>query len=155
MGHIGLWGIYVYVRVCLYIYIYMCVCVCVCIYIVYNNKNNNNNIIIFVLQILEKSIKILFTTRDISAVKCYVQHQCQKLMEGNVSIQDCVFAKEYRGMSGYRPGACVPALQIAKYVFYSRTHPTESSAKYMLVFHMLWRKFHYVYIVYVNFCEKV
>ena len=65
---------------------------------------------------LERSIKILFQTRDVSQVKSYVQHQCQKLMEGTASLQDCVFAKEFRGMSGYKPGACVPALEIAKYV---------------------------------------
>jgi DNA polymerase zeta len=35
-------------------------------------------------------------------------------MEGSVSLQDFVFAKEYRGMPGYKPGACVPALEIAK-----------------------------------------
>lgn len=35
-------------------------------------------------------------------------------MEGKVSMQDCVFAKEYRGMKGYKPGACVPGLEIAK-----------------------------------------
>ncbi|KAJ8314548.1 hypothetical protein KUTeg_006698 [Tegillarca granosa] len=69
-----------------------------------------------VSKILEKSIKILFTSRDVSQVKQYVQAQCRKLMEGKVSMQDCIFAKEYRGMSGYKPGSCVPALEISKYV---------------------------------------
>ncbi|XP_050394966.2 DNA polymerase zeta catalytic subunit [Patella vulgata] len=67
-----------------------------------------------VSKVLERCIKLLFTTRDISQVKQYVVRQCQKLLEGKVSLQDCVFAKEYRGMSGYKPGACVPALQIAR-----------------------------------------
>ena len=31
----------------------------------------------------------------------------QKLMQGKVSLMDCIFAKEYRGMKGYKPGACV------------------------------------------------
>jgi len=35
-------------------------------------------------------------------------------MEGSVSLQDFIFAKEYRGMAGYKPGACVPALEIAR-----------------------------------------
>lgn len=67
------------------------------------------------MQVLEKSIKILFTTHDISMVKSYVQNQCTKLLEGRIGIQDCVFAKEYRGIHGYKPGACVPALDIARY----------------------------------------
>jgi DNA polymerase zeta len=36
------------------------------------------------------------------------------MMEGRFNMQDCIFAKEFRGMAGYRPGACVPALEIAK-----------------------------------------
>ncbi|KAK2146298.1 hypothetical protein LSH36_617g00013 [Paralvinella palmiformis] len=88
-----------------------------------------------VSKILEKSIKTLFVTRDITAVKRYVQRQCQKLMEGNVNIQDCVFAKEYRGMSGYRPGACVPALQIAKLSKDRRTEPrVRERVPYVIVY---------------------
>ncbi|CAH1777995.1 unnamed protein product [Owenia fusiformis] len=67
-----------------------------------------------VSKILERSIKILFTSRDISAVRNYVQSQCKKLIDGRANIQDCIFAKEYRGMAGYKPGACVPALEIAR-----------------------------------------
>ncbi|XP_076372348.1 DNA polymerase zeta catalytic subunit isoform X2 [Tachypleus tridentatus] len=65
-------------------------------------------------KILEKSLRILFTMYDITAVKKYVQKQFQKLIAGRVSIQDCIFAKEYRGLRGYKPGACVPALEIAR-----------------------------------------
>ncbi|KAL4233690.1 DNA polymerase zeta catalytic subunit [Mactra antiquata] len=67
-----------------------------------------------VSKILERSLKVLFTTKDVSQVKSYIQQQCQKILEGNVSLQDFIFAKEYRGMPGYKPGACVPALEIAK-----------------------------------------
>ncbi|XP_069126103.1 uncharacterized protein [Argopecten irradians] len=67
-----------------------------------------------VAKILERTIKTLFTTRDVSQTKKYVQTQCRKLMEGKVSLQDLVFAKEYRGMAGYKPGACVPALELSK-----------------------------------------
>lgn len=67
-----------------------------------------------VAKILERSIKVLFTTRDVSQVKQYVQNQCRKLMEGKVSMLDLIFAKEYRGMPGYKPGACVPALEISR-----------------------------------------
>ena len=63
---------------------------------------------------LERSIKALFTTRDISNVKQYVQRQCQKILAGQSSMQDLIFAKEFRGLTGYRPGASVPALHIAR-----------------------------------------
>ncbi|ELU09367.1 hypothetical protein CAPTEDRAFT_153186 [Capitella teleta] len=66
-----------------------------------------------VSKMLERSIKLLFSTRDISQVKSYVQKQCVKMMEGRFNIQDCVFAKEFRGMSGYR-GVSVPSLEIAR-----------------------------------------
>ncbi|XP_060094185.1 DNA polymerase zeta catalytic subunit [Heteronotia binoei] len=67
-----------------------------------------------VSKILERSIKLLFETRDISQIKQFVQNQCMKLFEGKASMQDFIFAKEYRGSSAYRPGACVPALEITR-----------------------------------------
>ncbi|XP_053161604.1 DNA polymerase zeta catalytic subunit isoform X1 [Hemicordylus capensis] len=67
-----------------------------------------------VSKILERSIKLLFETRDISQIKQYVQNQCMKLLEGKASMQDFIFAKEYRGISAYRPGSCVPALEITR-----------------------------------------
>jgi len=66
------------------------------------------------VKILEKSIRILFETKDISQVKSYVQSQFMKIISGNLSIQDLTFAKEFRGMMGYRPTACVPALELTK-----------------------------------------
>lgn len=73
-------------------------------------------ILLLLLKILERSIKLLFSTRDVSQVKQYVQRQCTKLMMGSANIQDFIFAKEYRGSGGYQPGACVPALELARYV---------------------------------------
>ncbi|KAL6096221.1 rev3l [Pungitius sinensis] len=67
-----------------------------------------------VSKILERSIKLLFETRDISQVKQFVQHQCMKVLDGRASLQDLTFAKEYRGSSSYRPGACVPALELTR-----------------------------------------
>lgn len=49
-----------------------------------------------------------------SLVKKYVVRQFDKIVTGRVSLQDLTFAKEYRGASGYRPGACVPALELAR-----------------------------------------
>ncbi|XP_077018786.1 DNA polymerase zeta catalytic subunit isoform X1 [Tamandua tetradactyla] len=67
-----------------------------------------------VSKILERSLKLLFETRDISLIKQYVQRQCMKLLEGKASMQDFIFAKEYRGSSSYKPGACVPALELTR-----------------------------------------
>uniref|UniRef100_UPI00398F6E42 DNA polymerase zeta catalytic subunit n=1 Tax=Pristiophorus japonicus TaxID=55135 RepID=UPI00398F6E42 len=67
-----------------------------------------------VSKILERSIKLLFETRDISQIKQYVQRQCTKVLEGKASMQDLTFAKEYRGSDSYRPGACVPALELTR-----------------------------------------
>lgn len=67
-----------------------------------------------VAKILERSLKQLFESRDISLVKQYVQRQCVKVLEAKASMQDLTFAKEYRGSGSYRPGACVPALELAR-----------------------------------------
>ncbi|XP_077973529.1 uncharacterized protein LOC120341041 [Styela clava] len=65
-------------------------------------------------KILEKMLKILFNTRDVSQVKKYVLKQCSKLLDGKTTLQDCIIAKEYRGKQYYKPGAVVPALNIAR-----------------------------------------
>ncbi|XP_054590029.2 DNA polymerase zeta catalytic subunit isoform X1 [Nothobranchius furzeri] len=67
-----------------------------------------------VVKILERSIKLLFETRDVSQVKQFVQRQCVKVLDGRASMQDLIFAKEYRGSGSYRPGACVPALELSR-----------------------------------------
>uniref|UniRef100_A0A671MVS0 DNA polymerase zeta catalytic subunit n=1 Tax=Sinocyclocheilus anshuiensis TaxID=1608454 RepID=A0A671MVS0_9TELE len=67
-----------------------------------------------VAKILERSLKLLFEARDISQVKQYVQRQCVKVLEAKASMQDLIFAKEYRGSGSYRPGACVPALELTR-----------------------------------------
>lgn len=65
-------------------------------------------------KMLEKCLKMLFDHCDVSLIKKYVLRQFNKILMGRISIQDLTFAKEYRGTSGYRPGACVPALELAK-----------------------------------------
>ena len=77
-------------------------------------------------QILERSIKLLFETRDISQVKQFVQRQCVKVLDGRASMQDLTFAKEYRGSGSYRPGACVPALELTRCVCVCRQSVRES-----------------------------
>lgn len=49
-----------------------------------------------------------------SAIKRYVCRQFTKILSGKASIQDLIFAKEFRGISGYKPGACVPALELTR-----------------------------------------
>ncbi|XP_076872790.1 DNA polymerase zeta catalytic subunit [Brachyhypopomus gauderio] len=67
-----------------------------------------------VAKILERSVKLLFDWRDISVVKRYVQRQCVKVLEARASVQDLTFAKEFRGSGAYRPGACIPALELTR-----------------------------------------
>ncbi|KAK3064581.1 hypothetical protein LTS18_005912, partial [Coniosporium uncinatum] len=47
-------------------------------------------------KIEEKALKILFRTQDLSEVKAYFQRQCRKIMEGRISIQDFLFAREVK-----------------------------------------------------------
>ncbi|KAI8937862.1 hypothetical protein NX059_005551 [Plenodomus lindquistii] len=47
-------------------------------------------------KIEERALKILFRTADLSQVKRYFQEQCSKIMEGRISIQDFLFAKEVK-----------------------------------------------------------
>ncbi|KAJ3664973.1 hypothetical protein Zmor_000501 [Zophobas morio] len=76
-----------------------------------------------VAKMLEKCIRILFETMDVSLVKKYVLRQFHKILTGRVSLQDLTFAKAYRGAGGYRPGACVPALELArKWTAFDRRH---------------------------------
>lgn len=67
-----------------------------------------------VAKILEKSIRILFETCDVSKVKAYALKKFGKILNGELSLQDLVFAKEFRGLHSYKPGACVPALVLAR-----------------------------------------
>ncbi|EST07879.1 DNA-directed DNA polymerase, family B, multifunctional domain protein [Kalmanozyma brasiliensis GHG001] len=47
-------------------------------------------------RMLEACIRILFRSRDLSIVKSYLQRQWRKILEGRVSPQDFIFAKEVR-----------------------------------------------------------
>lgn len=67
-----------------------------------------------VSKMLEKVLRILFETKDVSLVKSYVCKQFTKLLSGNANLQDLIFAKEFRGINGYKPTACVPALEMTR-----------------------------------------
>ncbi|EOD46022.1 putative dna polymerase zeta catalytic subunit protein [Neofusicoccum parvum UCRNP2] len=47
-------------------------------------------------KIEEKALKLLFRTQDLSQVKAYFQAQCSKIMQGRISIQDFLFAREVK-----------------------------------------------------------
>ncbi|XP_034653451.1 DNA polymerase zeta catalytic subunit isoform X1 [Drosophila subobscura] len=67
-----------------------------------------------VAKMLEKVLRLLFETADVSQVKQYVCRQFTKLLSGRANLQDLIFAKEFRGLNGYKPTACVPALQLTR-----------------------------------------
>ncbi|XP_059486071.1 DNA polymerase zeta catalytic subunit isoform X2 [Neocloeon triangulifer] len=67
-----------------------------------------------VSKLLKQCLHILFTTKDLSQVKSHAINYFQRVLLGTVSMQDFIFAKEFRGFAGYRPGACVPALELAR-----------------------------------------
>ncbi|ODN05814.1 DNA polymerase zeta catalytic subunit [Orchesella cincta] len=67
-----------------------------------------------VRKILEKTLHVLFTLNNRAKVEEYIKLQFEKLFKGRVSMQDYIFAREFRGRAGYKPAACVPALEIAK-----------------------------------------
>ena len=67
-----------------------------------------------VSKILEHSLKLFFRTNEMDQVRKYVLEQCTKLLTENVSIQDLTFAREFRGIYGYKPGITTPSLHIAK-----------------------------------------
>lgn len=47
-------------------------------------------------KIEEKALKLLFETADLSQIKEYFQTQCDKIMRGQVSVQDFCFAREVK-----------------------------------------------------------
>ncbi|EEC17726.1 DNA polymerase zeta catalytic subunit, putative, partial [Ixodes scapularis] len=67
-----------------------------------------------VSKLLEKSLRLLFAAGEVAPVKNYLKLQFSKMLSEQVNLQDFIFAKEFRGLSGYKPGACVPALEIAR-----------------------------------------
>lgn len=63
---------------------------------------------------LEKTLKLLFGSLDVSNIKMYINRQLDKILSGRANIHDLIFAKEFRGIDGYKPNACVPALELTR-----------------------------------------
>ena len=49
-----------------------------------------------VAKLLERSIRIVAASRDLSRLKAYLQRQLRKFLEGRLSLKDFVFSKEAR-----------------------------------------------------------
>lgn len=49
-----------------------------------------------VMKILEKALRIVFDTRDLSEVRAYLERQWTKIVSHRVAIPDFVFAKEVK-----------------------------------------------------------
>lgn len=49
-----------------------------------------------VAKIVEQSLRILFTSSDISLVRKYVERQWKRIMSGRISVKDFIFCKEVR-----------------------------------------------------------
>ncbi|KAK6204711.1 uncharacterized protein RJT21DRAFT_117159 [Scheffersomyces amazonensis] len=68
-------------------------------------------------KIVEKSLRILFDTKNLSQVKSYVMTQFQKIISNKISINDFCFAKEvrygtYKNEKYLPPGAIVAARKV-------------------------------------------
>ncbi len=66
-----------------------------------------------VAKILERTLRTLFASADLSAARRYLERQLGRVLAGRASPADFVFAKEVRGAGGYRPGAAPPAALVA------------------------------------------
>lgn len=67
-----------------------------------------------VSKVLEKTIRILFATKDLSAVRDYLERQWTRILSNRVSISDFIFAKEVRlGTYSARAGVIPPAALVA------------------------------------------
>ena len=58
-------------------------------------------------KVLEKCLRLLFTSADLSAVKSYLLRQCDKLQSGRASLLDYVFATEVR-LGTYKSNETAP-----------------------------------------------
>ena len=66
------------------------------------------------VKILEKTLRILFDTKDLSEVRLYLLNQFRKIHSGLLGQEEMTFAREFRGLRGYKPTACVPALELTR-----------------------------------------
>jgi DNA polymerase zeta len=67
-----------------------------------------------VAKIMEKVLRLLFASGDLSTVRMYLEKQWTRILSGRVSISDFIFAKEVRlGTYSTRAGVVPPAALVA------------------------------------------
>jgi len=66
-----------------------------------------------VSKMLERSIKMLFRTQNLSEIKAYLQRQWRQILAGRVAIPDFIFAKEVRLGTYSAKGPLPPAAMVA------------------------------------------
>lgn len=66
-------------------------------------------------KILEKCLRLLFTSGDLSAVKSYVLRQCDKLESGRAALMDYVIASEVRLGTYKSDESAPPGAQVARH----------------------------------------
>ena len=64
-------------------------------------------------KLLEKCLRLLFTTNDLSAVKAYALRQFDKTLSGRASLQDFVFAAQVRLGTYKQESTAPPGAQVA------------------------------------------
>lgn len=63
---------------------------------------------------MEKSLRILFETKSINEIKPYLESVFYKVInENGENLHEYIFAKEYRGILGYRPKTYIPSMEIS------------------------------------------
>ncbi|AGO09891.1 AaceriAAL099Cp [[Ashbya] aceris (nom. inval.)] len=65
-------------------------------------------------KIIQRSLEILFRTKDLSQLKTYIVSQFRKIMTGSVPIGDFCFSREVRLGSYKNEASAPPAAQVAK-----------------------------------------
>ena len=66
-------------------------------------------------KVLEKCLRILFATADLSAVKSFMLRQCDKLQTGRGALSDYIFANEVR-LGTYKSNETAPpGAQLARH----------------------------------------
>nr|VZI49140.1 unnamed protein product [Spirometra erinaceieuropaei] len=79
----------------------------------------------FVGKVLESSLRLLFDqfriwdeppdlARVELKIRAKVRNFATRLINGRIPFSSCILARAYLGQTGYRPGACAPALQVAR-----------------------------------------
>lgn len=70
------------------------------------------NTVSFLLLFFSSLFRILFRTNDLSQVKKYLQNEWMKILQGRVTLQDFIFAKEVRLGSYSEKGTLPPSAQV-------------------------------------------